>query len=458
MFVKCGKILSLVLGVIVLSSCGMNPKYVIENEETLAKTREAWKDRKDFPKLNKLDYQIPVYARYMKGIKVCLDPGHGGDQNMKRYKRGPTDYREAIMNFKVANYLKEFLEESGAIVKLTREGDYEISLADRVKLANEWGADLFLSIHHNAATPTVNRTTTWFHFDPDFQPANVDFARYIQHGVADALRLPQIDGVPLKSDQLMYDTGFGVLRGLNMVACLCEASFFTHPYEEYRLKKDNYLKREAYGHYLGFARYIWGGIPKAYLSNPEEGGSVHTKTPTLELFANTGFRTRKYSGSDKHWIFSDSVTATVDGKKLPATFNKEKGIIEVKVEEPLTTGEHVVMGGFRNYNGNYSHPLEQKFIVDPPVNKIIVSASDESVIKNSTVGISINVIDEDGEPVLDGTIVYLGVNKGSVKNDTLKTKDGMAYTDYLASDMPKEIRIIAVSEGRFGSSKINVIE
>ena len=221
-------LVSMICCSVILSSCGMNPHYVIKDKEQVAKLKEAWKERNDFPKLNKLDYQIPIYSRYLEGLKVCLDPGHGGDQDKPRYKRGPTDYREATMNWKVANYLKGFLEECGVEVLITRDGDVDVSLADRVRTANEWGADLFLSIHHNAAGPSVDRTTTWFHFDPDFQPANVDFARYIQHGVADALRLPQIDGVPLKSDKLMYDSGFGVLRGLEMVGCLCEASFFTN--------------------------------------------------------------------------------------------------------------------------------------------------------------------------------------------------------------------------------------
>ena len=229
------------------------------------------------------------------------------------------------------------------------------------------------------------------------------------------------------------------------------------PYEEYRLKKDSYLKREAYGHFLGISRYVWGGIPKAYLSNPENEGSVKSKTPVLELKANTGFSNRAYWGSDKPWIFSDSVSVKVDGQKVPASFNKATGIISVQVREPLSTGEHSVMGGFRNYNGNYSHPLEQRFIVDPPVSKIIISSSPEAVVMSSTAEVIIEVSDEDGLPVLDGTMVYLGSSSGTFENFALETKGGKAYTNLFIPDKLGELSISAVSEGKYGFVSIKTL-
>ncbi len=303
---------------VLLTSCARQPKYVITDTEQLQLLKKTWNQRHDeFPELDTLDYHIPLYARYLEGVKICLDPGHGGHADRPRWKRGPTDYREAVMNWKVANYLEDFLEETGARVKLTRSGDVAVSLKERVNIANEWGADIFISLHHNAASrPSANRTTTWFHLKPDYRPASVDFARYIQQGVADALRLPGVDGAPLKSDQLMYDSGFGVLRGLQMVGCLCEASFFTHPYEEYRFKQDWDLKREAYGYFLGLARYAWMGIPKTILVDPPPGGYVSTKQPVVQLKVKTGFSTRPYWAADQPWIFTDSLSVTLAGSQV----------------------------------------------------------------------------------------------------------------------------------------------
>lgn len=87
----------------------------------------------------------PAYAGFLEGVKICLDPGHGGDAHLRGFKRGPTGVREAEMNLRVAQFLRELLEEAGAEVLLTREGDEDVSLRRRAEIANDWGADLFIS-------------------------------------------------------------------------------------------------------------------------------------------------------------------------------------------------------------------------------------------------------------------------------------------------------------------------
>jgi N-acetylmuramoyl-L-alanine amidase len=425
-------------------SCVRKPHYVIEDKKRLAKLDKAWEKRKEFPALNELDFQVPIYAKYLKGKKICLDPGHGGDAHKKRYKRGPTDYREAVMNYKVAEFLREFLEKAGAEVKITRNGDESVSLRERVNFANEWGADFFLSIHHNAAgSPSVNRTTTWFHLAPDSQPSNLDMARYIQHGVADALRLPQIDGVPLKSDQLMYKSGFGVLRGLNMTSCLCEASFFTNPYEEYRLKKESYLKREAYGQFLGFCRYSWGGFPKADLVSPEAGATLEESPDKIVLKADTGFTKRRNWGSDKPWIFTDSVCVRIDGEKYPARFDKKTKKITAVLKNPLDAGPHEVVGGFRNYNGNYSMPLKYKFTIEPPLGEMMLSIYPQDIVReiDTFAMISVKIKDKKGQPVRDGRIVTFSSQDAKFESNEILTENGKATAYIFIPDEKKEVLV-----------------
>jgi N-acetylmuramoyl-L-alanine amidase len=107
------------------------------------------------------EYPIPPYAKFLEGVKICLDPGHGGDAHKRGYKRGGTGVREAEVNLRVAKYLREFLVTAGAEVLLTRAADVDVSLAERAAIANEWDADLFISLHHNAIgnKPHVNYTT-----------------------------------------------------------------------------------------------------------------------------------------------------------------------------------------------------------------------------------------------------------------------------------------------------------
>jgi len=447
---------------LIFTSCARSRLYATRNKEEIKKLNEAWKEKKTWPKIDKLDYQIPNYAEYLKGMKICLDPGHGGDVALKGYKRGPSEVREAVMDLKVANYLKGFLEKAGAQVILTRDKDVDVTLEERCRIANEAKVDLFLSIHHNAiGNPKINYTTTWFHADPDYQPANLDFARYIQQGVADALRLPQVNANPLKSDYLMYPgSGFGVLRPLKVVGCLCEASFFTNPYEEYRLSKDWYLKREAYGHFLGIARYVWAGIPKAYLTEPAADTPIPSKIPVIKLKADTGFYSRKGWAADKPWIFSDSVIVKLDGKKIPSSFDSTTGIITTEVKEPLLAGEHIVIGGFRNYNGNYSHPIEQKFIIDPPVDKLVLTVSPDKIPpdKNALARIMIEAIDKDGLPVLDGTVVEMLSTAGDFENPSLKTKNGKAIAYLSAPEKTEKVKIVARSKEKFGEGYTTIAE
>jgi N-acetylmuramoyl-L-alanine amidase len=339
------------------------------------------------------EYPIPPYARFLEGVRICLDPGHGGDAHKRGYKRGPTGVREAEMNLRVAQYLREFLEAAGAEVRLTREGDVDISLADRAAIANEWGADLFISLHHNAIgnKPHVNYTTVWYHNDVNYRPSNLDLARYLCYGLYDSIALAQVTDVPLKSDQLMYESGFAVLRHADVTAALTESSFFTNPEEEQRLRNPDYSLLEAYGLFVGLAKYAAAGLPKAYVIEPEdavvaprsviprsaldpyviprsasdeESGSGIGQTissgqspagpPGLVFELDDGLRARKAWGHDRQMILTDTVAARVDGQPVSHGFSDdgERYLLTVPLPDDLPSGEHHVEVHFENMNKN----------------------------------------------------------------------------------------------------------
>lgn len=85
---------------------------------------------------------------------VAIDPGHGGpDQGMS----GPMGHRpfllEKDVTLAVSRYLASELERRGINAFLTRTRDTLISLADRGRIAGARGADVFVSLHVNAAEP-----------------------------------------------------------------------------------------------------------------------------------------------------------------------------------------------------------------------------------------------------------------------------------------------------------------
>jgi N-acetylmuramoyl-L-alanine amidase len=81
---------------------------------------------------------------------IALDPGHGGEDPGAI---GPTGLQEKEVTLAIALNLKERLEQrKRAHVLLTREADYFVPLAERVKKARAVNADLFLSVHADAFT------------------------------------------------------------------------------------------------------------------------------------------------------------------------------------------------------------------------------------------------------------------------------------------------------------------
>jgi N-acetylmuramoyl-L-alanine amidase len=81
-----------------------------------------------------------------KGTRiVVIDPGHGGEDPGAI---GPRKTMEKDVVLRVANKLAHFLNHGNEVKAfLTRKGDYFIPLEDRPKIAREYGAELFISLH-----------------------------------------------------------------------------------------------------------------------------------------------------------------------------------------------------------------------------------------------------------------------------------------------------------------------
>lgn len=183
----------------------------------------------------------------LSGKTVVLDPGHGGTAETDTFRVGPAGEREEWINLRVALKLKPMLEERGATVIMTRMEDEHIDLADRAEMAVEHRADLFLSIHHNAtADPEVNFPIVYFHGNRSENLAGVRLAELAGRELHQAL----FDGdgpLVVASDLTVFpNSGTGVLRrSYGIPGVITEASFFTHPEEEQRLKDEEYLTTEA---------------------------------------------------------------------------------------------------------------------------------------------------------------------------------------------------------------------
>ncbi|BAY13577.1 N-acetylmuramoyl-L-alanine amidase [Calothrix sp. NIES-2098] len=83
----------------------------------------------------------------LSGIRILLDPGHGGKESGAS---GPTGYLEKDVNLVVSKLLRDELVKRGATVVLTREDDRDVSLVERQAIINKEEPAIALSIHHNS--------------------------------------------------------------------------------------------------------------------------------------------------------------------------------------------------------------------------------------------------------------------------------------------------------------------
>ncbi len=400
-----------------------------------------------------VEVEIPPYARHLKGFKICLDPGHGGQGHIPGYKRGPTGLREAEINLKVAFYLKKMLEQAEATVIMTRVDDSYISLAERSQIANKNQADFFISLHHNGLdnNPEINYTSTWYHGDADDSRPSLDLARYIQQGISDALHLPKSTATGLYSDKLIVASGFGVLRLTKCPAVVCEASFYTNPEEEARLKQDDYLKREAYGYFLGIARYVEAGFPKGALITPKHESVVQAKTPTLKIQVKDGLHERGAWMLKRQQIFSNTIQVKIDSVNVPFKYDRGTDIITVHIKEPLSNGIHLVQTELVNYYGNHSLPKPQQFKVAPPAAKLQLSAWAGTLPYDgkSYVGITVTAFDADGMPIADDEFIKAKTTSGTLTDTEDLSKDGTSHFYLRAPDTPGS----AIVEAAYGQTR-----
>lgn len=92
---------------------------------------------------------------------VVLDPGHGGSDPGTIHN----GVQEKSITYNILyKYAKDYFNGSDSTVKAywTRTNDSFISLSDRAAFAKKVGADLFISLHMNSASPTANGTETYY--------------------------------------------------------------------------------------------------------------------------------------------------------------------------------------------------------------------------------------------------------------------------------------------------------
>lgn len=176
-------------------------------------------------------FDAPLFGRV-----IYLDPGHGGLDPGAIYK----DLMESDINLAISKKLQFELEKLGAIVYLTREGDYDLAvpntinrkrsdLSRRGNLINKSNCDLYLSIHLNAETSSTWRGAQVFY--DDINKNNQLLAKVIQ----DEFRKNLYSRRKIKEISDMY-----LSKRVKVPGALLEIGYISNPNDRYLLKQDSY--------------------------------------------------------------------------------------------------------------------------------------------------------------------------------------------------------------------------
>lgn len=172
-------------------------------------------------------------------MKICCDPGHGGHDTGAV---GPNGLAEKLVTLDICHHVECGLSAAGHAAFRTRISDEYIGLQERCDIANEEGADLFISVHANAA-PVPQAHGVEIFTSPGVTAAD-KFATKIFTSIREAFpelhaRVDMSDGDPDKESK------FWVLVHTKMPAVLLEVAFISNPVEEDRLRDPGWRMRMA---------------------------------------------------------------------------------------------------------------------------------------------------------------------------------------------------------------------
>ncbi len=214
---------------------------------------------------------------------VVIDPGHGGEETGAQ---GPAGTLEKDVALSIARKLRaELVNARGLNVFLTRDRDAEVALDERTAIANNYKADIFISIHVNASrAPGARGSEVYFlsyqasdddarrmaQAEGSAEPAgntadgsdlalilwDMAQAEHLEESSALASRVQEELAVVTASEgRGVKQAPFRVLVGASMPAVLVEVAFISNPEEEKLLASEGYQSKIAAALARGVERY-----------------------------------------------------------------------------------------------------------------------------------------------------------------------------------------------------------
>ncbi|WP_386064504.1 N-acetylmuramoyl-L-alanine amidase CwlD [Thalassobacillus hwangdonensis] len=196
----------------------------------------------------------------LAGKVIVLDPGHGGPDGGAV---GSDETLEKDIALQVSDYLRDYLQEAGALVYMTREEDVDLAaegtsglarrksedIRARVAFIKDKDPDFFLSMHLNAIPSSKWHGAQTFYY-PELEGSK-HLASFIQSEIKRNLENTERSAMAIN--------GIYVLKHADTPGALVEIGFLSNPHERDLLKSDTYQRKMAASIYEGILRYTTEG-------------------------------------------------------------------------------------------------------------------------------------------------------------------------------------------------------
>ncbi len=231
------------------------------------------------PKTARASHEPGKTGALSNKLTIVIDPGHGGSEDGAI---GHDGLKEKDLVLEISKRLGELLKSRlGVDVIYTRTDDRNVPLEMRAVMANEAGADLFVSVHANYSSDTGARGVETYYVDGSPSPTELAIAAR-ENATSHKKSLARVsekqkvtESQKLASDvqQALYRTyggekgvlnrgvkraPFVVLLDAEMPSILAEVAFVSSPTDEHRLNSAEGQEAMAEGLYRGITRYLSG--------------------------------------------------------------------------------------------------------------------------------------------------------------------------------------------------------
>ena len=245
--------------------------------------------------------------------KVFIDPGHGG------YDNGAVQngVLEDEINLQISKKIEAKLKAKGVQVKMSRYDDTYLSLTDRTRMANNWGSDIFVSIHQNSATSSSANGIETYYYSP--RQDSKELASEIQ---TDLIQSTNAVNRGVKT------ANYAVIKTASMSSSLVECGFVSNPTEAKKLSSSSYQDKVAEGIVNGIMEYLEENVilnnSEGNTNNNNSGSGNTTTTQSGTIKVNGGLNVRSGAGTSYSVIGSLSNGAKVEIVEISGTWYKIK--------------------------------------------------------------------------------------------------------------------------------------